>query len=131
MMRAENVYGCIDSTFKKIRVQNEHTFHAPEAFIPDKDGENDCFRLCGHGINVNDFELNIYDRHGSVVYKTTQFENDNPCDKCGEGSWDGTYNGSLLKGDELCKSGLYYWYCKYTDYAGVERAQEGKVFLIR
>ncbi len=131
MMRAENVYGCVDSTFKKIRVQNENTFHAPEAFTPDNDGENDCFRVCGHGIDVNNFEFYIYDRHGSVMYQTTHFENDIPCDQCGEGSWDGTYNGNLEKGDKLCKSGLYYWYCRYTDFAGVERAHDGKVVLAR
>ncbi|MFO7790509.1 MAG: PKD domain-containing protein [Bacteroidales bacterium] len=130
-MKAENIHGCVDTAYKKIRIKDEHKFYAPEAFSPDRDGENDCFRVCGHGIDTQSFEFYVYDRYGSKVYETTHFKNDQDCSRCGEGSWDGTYNGSLEKGDKVCKSGLYFWYCKYKDFAGVERAHEGKVTLIR
>jgi gliding motility-associated-like protein len=130
-MLAENSFGCSDTTYKKIRIYDEYTFNAPTAFTPNGDGVNDCFRLCGHGVDVYEFRLLIYDRFGSIVYDTRDFENDLDCSSCGKGSWDGTYNGSYVKGDKLCKSGKYAWYCTYIDAAGVENYEQGTVTLIR
>jgi gliding motility-associated-like protein len=130
-MVAENSHGCIDTTYKKIRIVDEYTFNAPDVFTPNNDGVNDCFRLCAHGIDVHEFEFYIYDRFGSIVYETSIFENDKPCVECGEGSWDGTYNGSYTKGDVLCESGMYAWYCVYQDVAGVDNVARGVVTLMR
>lgn len=130
-MIAENIYGCADTTQKKITIRDKHTFYAPDAFTPNNDGVNDCFRLCGHGVDPMEFEFYVYDRYGSIVYQSEKWVDDGGCDECGEGAWDGTYNGSLVKGDKLCKAGVYYWYVRYTDYAGVEHRDEGRVSLIR
>ena len=130
-MIATNIHGCSDTAYNTIYVRDNYTFNVPQAFTPNNDGVNDCFRICAHGIDPYEFEFYVYDRYGSIVFETTQFENDKACDACGDGAWDGTYNGSLVKGDKLCKPGMYYWYCKYTDAAGVESAEEGRVQLIR
>ena len=130
-MVAENRFGCIDTTYKKIRIFDEYTFTAPNAFTPNNDGVNDCFRLCGHGVDEFEYYLTIYDRYGGIVYETDFFENNQDCDACGEGAWDGTYNGSYVKGDELCELGEFVWYVKYKDSAGVDNVAQGRVTLIR
>lgn len=130
-MVAENIHGCIDTTYKKIRIMDEYTFSAPNAFSPNNDGVNDCFRLCGHGVDAYEFHFYVFDRFGSIVYETKDFKNDLNCDACGEGSWDGTYNGSYVKGDELCEPGVYSWYVVYKDAAGVDNVSQGLVTLVR
>ncbi len=130
-MVAENIHGCIDTTYKRIRVYDEYTFNAPTAFTPNNDGVNDCFRLCGHGVDAYEYQLFIYDRFGEIVFETKEFENDLECEACGKGAWDGTYNGSYVKGDELCEPGVYAWYVVYQDAAGVDNVAQGLVTLIR
>jgi len=130
-MVAENRFGCIDTTYKKVRIFDEYTFSAPTAFTPNNDGVNDCFRLCGHGVDEFEYILTIYDRYGGIVFETEHFENDLDCSACGKGSWDGTYNGSYVKGDELCEPGEYIWFVKYKDVAGVDNVSQGRVTLIR
>jgi gliding motility-associated-like protein len=130
-MIAENDHGCADTTFKSIRIFDEYTFNAPTAFTPNNDGINDCFRLCGHGIDILEFHMRIYDRLGSLVFETKEFVNDQECSACGEGAWDGTYDGSYVKGDELCEPGEYVWFCVYKDIEGVDNVAQGKVLLFR
>ncbi len=86
----------------------------PNAFTPNLE-TNKTFRLFTAN-ELTDFELYLYDRHGSLVWQTT-----NPTDE-----WDGTYNG------HLCNSGSYVYICRYRR-AGVERlmSQKGTVTLIR
>ena len=128
---AESYHGCRDTISRTILVQNEYTFYAPTSFTPNGDGVNDCFRVCGNGIDKSNFRLNVFDRWGNRVFETTKFKLDVNCEACGEGSWDGTNNGSRIKGDEVLTNGLYFWYCDFKDGTGTMHSKSGSVYLVR
>ncbi|PLX08453.1 MAG: hypothetical protein C0596_06240 [Marinilabiliales bacterium] len=111
-------------------IKDENTIWAPTAFTPNGDGSNDCFKLCGHGIDQHFFTLIIYDRWGIPVFTTNKYFDSGECVACGEGAWDGS-KGDRTKGDEYCPIGLYYWYVKFLDYDGIGYELSGKVSLIR
>ncbi len=131
IMRGVNHYGCHDTIRKVIKVKDHLTFYAPTAFSPDHDGNNDCFSVCGVGIDPNEFSLYIYDRWGELVFKTTTYNVDEGCEGCGEGAWDGTMQGDVLKGDKLLPAGLYPWVCVYKNIYGIEYEKSGVVKIIR
>ncbi|MFO7789924.1 MAG: PKD domain-containing protein, partial [Bacteroidales bacterium] len=59
-----NKHNCRDTTWKVIKIKEHFTFYAPTAFSPNYDGENDCFSVCGAGIDPYEFSLKVYDRWG-------------------------------------------------------------------
>ncbi len=86
----------------------------PNAFTPTKE-TNKIFKAFTAN-DLEDFELYIYDRGGSLIFQTTDVE---------EG-WDGTYKGTA------CKIGTYVYIAKYRR-QGIDRlmTQKGTVTLIR
>lgn len=130
MLVCENEYSCTDTAVREIFIKDENTIWAPTAFTPNGDGSNDCFKLCGHGIDPHFFTLIIYDRWGIPVFTTNKYFDSGECVACGEGAWDGS-KGDRTKGDEYCPIGLYYWYVKFLDYDGIGYELSGKVSLIR
>jgi gliding motility-associated-like protein len=127
----ENSYGCRDTAFKVVTIVDEPTFFAPTAFTPNGDGVNDCFRLCGNGIDPNEFYFAVFDRWGEMVFETTAYEGQDDCDECGIEAWDGTLFGNSAAGDDYLAPGLYTWYCIYLDDFGNENEFNGVVRLIR
>ena len=130
MLVSQNEYGCTDTAIRSIMIREDYTLYAPTAFTPNGDGVNDCFRICGNGIDKNTFVLNIYDRWGELVYTTEKFDPDESCDSCEEGAWDGT-RGSRTKGDIYLPNGIYYWYARFTDYDSIGHEYNGNVQLLR
>jgi gliding motility-associated-like protein len=65
----------------------EAQLYAPNAFTPDGDGINDEFTIYGYGEEAS--RMAIYNRWGQLLYETTA----NPP------TWDGMYNGSIVKQD--------------------------------
>ncbi len=128
---AETYHGCRDTAYRTVIVGNEFTFYAPTSFTPNGDGINDCFRVCGNGIDKNSFRLSVYDRWGNRVFETDRFVPDVNCDACGLGSWDGTDNGDRLKGDKVLSNGLYKWYAEFADWNGTVFKKSGTVYLLR
>lgn len=128
---AVNSHGCKDTAYKVITVLDNPTFYAPTAFTPNGDGNNDCFRVCGNDIDPNEFNMIIYDRWGEIVYETDVYLSEDNCDACGNGAWDGTFNGSLNNGDNLMSTGMYPWYCYYLDNFGILHEQSGVIRLVR
>ncbi|MEA1872976.1 MAG: PKD domain-containing protein [Bacteroidota bacterium] len=129
VLMGSNSFGCRDTAYKTIKVRDFFSFYAPTAFTPNYDGHNDCFSVCGNGIDPNAFSMNIYNRWGELVFETESFMND--CSACGEGSWDGTFQGNVIKGDELLKSGIYSWYVEFKDITGIDYRYDGVIYLIR
>ncbi|MDD4148413.1 MAG: choice-of-anchor L domain-containing protein [Bacteroidales bacterium] len=127
---SQNEYGCTDTAKRSVFVRTEHTIYAPTAFTPNGDGINDCFRLCGSGINKNTFFMKIYDRWGELVYSTEKYVPDADCSSCGEGSWDGT-KGSHNAGDKYLPNGIYYWYAGYIDSEQIGHEHRGNIQLVR
>jgi gliding motility-associated-like protein len=122
---------CRDTTTRSLVVQNEFAFYVPTSFTPNGDGMNDCFRPCGNGIDKNTFKMVVYDRWGNLVFDTETFDPNAYCDACSNGAWDGTDNGSRIKGDEILPNGLYHWYCEFHDWNGTLYQEQGTVTLIR
>ncbi|WP_308990902.1 gliding motility-associated C-terminal domain-containing protein [Mariniflexile litorale] len=82
------------------------------------DGENDDFDLCGLPITFPNFELNIYNRYGTVVYKGNK---NTPL-------FEGTSNVSLTIGNKL-PSGVYFYVFDPKD--GVTASFQGNFYLSR
>jgi len=74
-------------------------FFIPDAFTPNGDGFNDLFEI-KHPVNTK-IEIEIFNRWGNSVYKSTDYHND----------WDGKGTGNFL-GKDL-PDGTYY--CSYKE----------------
>ncbi|PLX07916.1 MAG: hypothetical protein C0594_06270 [Marinilabiliales bacterium] len=92
-------YGCVDTAYANITIEDTHTFYAPNAITPEGDvAENRKFRVYAHGISKSGFHLVILDRWGEKV-----FESFNP-----DHAWDGR-----IKGRKRATTGVYTWVCTY------------------
>jgi gliding motility-associated-like protein len=85
----------------------------PNAFSPNKDGQND--QLFVRGPFIESFVFRVYDRWGELVWETTNLS---------EG-WDGTFRGKLLDPD------VFDYYLQVTCVGGLENIIKGNVTLIR
>lgn len=108
--------GCSDTAKRKIRIENEHSFYAPNAFTPNNDAVNDNFKVFSNGIDKRNFKLYIIDRWGNYIFETNDINN--------------AWNGRMKNGDYV-KSGLYNWYVKYLDESGGSHEKSGVVKVIR
>ncbi|HEX6892575.1 MAG TPA: gliding motility-associated C-terminal domain-containing protein, partial [Chryseolinea sp.] len=89
--------GCVDKATVNVIV--EGAGFIPNLFTPNDDGKNDELKLYGMPA-VKDFVFSIYNREGSLVYKTTDVS-----DAMARG-WDGTRNGTKQP------PGVYFWKVK-------------------
>jgi gliding motility-associated-like protein len=90
--------GCIDTTYRVIKVRDELLIFAPNTFIPDGDGLNDTwFPVITAGMEENTYELIIVNRWGEIMFQTKDVT----------AGWDGTY-----KGNE-CQDGTYTYYIRF------------------
>ena len=62
----------------------EYVFYVANAFTPNGDGYNDTFKPVINVVDLESFELQVFDRWGGVIYGTT-----NPW-----AEWDGSAGGS-------------------------------------
>jgi gliding motility-associated-like protein len=89
--------GCINKATVNIVV--EGAGFIPNLFTPNDDGKNDELKLYGMP-SVKDFVFSIYNREGSLVYRTTDVS-----DAMSRG-WDGTNHGTKQP------PGVYFWKVK-------------------
>jgi gliding motility-associated-like protein len=90
--------GCIDTTYRVIKVRDELLIFAPNTFIPDGDGLNDTwFPVITAGMEDNTYELIIVNRWGEIMFQTKDVT----------AGWDGTY-----KGNE-CQDGTYTYNIRF------------------
>lgn len=84
-------------------IQGTEAFFIPEGFSPDGDGTNDQFVIKNpDGLSLG---IEIFDRHGALVYKNPEYKND----------WDGKPNQDGLERDQAVKPGTYYYVVKRGD----------------
>ena len=96
------------------------TFFIPNAFSPDGDGTNDIF--FGEGINIEDYEMYIFDRWGEEIFHTSDMH---------EG-WDGTINGRPCQVDVYVYKIYYSTEEDHEDASGRRRRTKvGTVTLVR
>lgn len=81
----DSATGCkaFDSIKVNVQVSPNPQFQVPNAFTPNGDGYNDCFRIKRFGY-IRAIRISVFDRWGNRVFST---ENENDC-------WDGFVNGT-------------------------------------
>ena len=89
-----NAHDCSDTTSKVIYVNN-NTVWIPNSFTPLSE-TNNRFDIVAAG--VQDFEIDIYNREGMLVFHSNDVND----------SWDGTHNG------KYCAQGAYVYIIRYS-----------------
>ncbi|MCR9287484.1 PKD domain-containing protein [Saprospiraceae bacterium] len=84
---------CLDTISRFIDVRPEWRFHLPNAFTPNEDTHNDVFKGKGLTLGIQDYNMQIWDRWGALV-----FESDNP-----DIGWNGQINNTGRK----AQTGVY------------------------
>ncbi|MBW8049899.1 MAG: T9SS type B sorting domain-containing protein [Cytophagales bacterium] len=111
--------GCgTDSLCKTIKIVKENNLFIPNAFTPNKDGENDVFRIIDSS-GIKNIYLAIYNRWGEIVFETGDIK------EATETGWNGKYKGK--------ESGIavfvYYLEVEFLD--GENKIEKGDITLIR
>ena len=108
--------GCMDSVTTTVIVEVPYFYYIPNAFTPNNDGVNDVFFTSGEGLDMENFEMLIFDRFGQLIFKTqTPFD-----------YWD----GKDRKGRN-CPMGEYVYKITAHDMDGFPKVYTGTVMLIR
>ncbi len=111
--------GCVDTHEGVLRIGDEYNFYIPNSFTPNGDGLNDIFKVEAIGVDLNNFDMKVYDRWGQEVFATTDLAS----------GWDGSINGST----STAPNGIYVWKITLKDAKDSKSAYEytGTVNLIR
>jgi gliding motility-associated-like protein len=109
----KNVWGCVDTAIKNIRVEPDFNLYIPNTFTPNEDDRNEFFQAKGTGIKT--FKLLIFNRWGEQVFDSNDITK----------GWDGSFKG------EPCKSDVYVWKLRATDINGKAKELNGHVTLYR
>ena len=116
ILKIENEFNCFAYDTVIVYTKCSPKLYVPNAFSPNSDEENEVHSIFAY--NISNFELQIFNRWGEVIYQTNDHLK----------PWDGFYRG------ELMPSGVYPWRIKYSgnnpDFSSTERL-EGKVVLVR
>lgn len=91
-----NALGCTDSITLIVFIHDEFLVFVPNAFTPDGDGMNDLFYILGNDIDPEEYELQVFDRWGEVIFRTTDRYN----------AWIGT---RMNEGGEVVQQDTYVW----------------------
>jgi gliding motility-associated-like protein len=109
-----NQLGCSDTIEHCIYVTKiGMQISMPNAFTPNKDGNNDKFKP--HLKNVKKMTMLLYNRWGEMIYKTSHLDD----------GWDGTIDGQKADMD------TYFYVVKYMDVFGDYKVLKGDFELIR
>lgn len=104
------------------RIPDEGLYFIPEAFSPQaSDPKNQTFRIFGNQISEEGFNLQIYNRYGSVVYTTDSFSEAN------ENGW----NGKNQRTGAEEPPGVYYYTIKFAFQTGLPVEQKGALYLVK
>ena len=107
-------FGCLDTAYQNITVEQDFVFYIPNSFTPNDDGLNDSFS--GKGIYIKKYEMSIFDRWGNLIFLSDDISK----------SW----NGKAAHGNEPAESDVYVYSFKVTDIKGVIHSYKGIVTLL-
>lgn len=110
-----NEFGCYDTSFTNVRIDNGYKLFIPSSFSPNEDGLNDRFNV--YGEDIYEFSMVIFNRWGQLLYRTYDIEN----------GWDGTTQLSST----LVKNDVYLYEIKLKDKIGNNRTFKGNVTILR
>ena len=110
----QNLNEDIISISNTVSIEKPLTLYAPNAFSPDGDGVNDHFQIRGQG--VEDYNLEIYNRWGQMVFQSENIST----------RWNGEYRGKQVP------IGTYVYQVKGISVSGNEvMVKDGFVALVR
>ena len=107
---------CFETAVFSIAVENCPPF-VPEGFSPNEDGSNDDFNIVGLKDIFEDFEILIYNRYGTLIYKGN---NSIP-------NWNGTANKGINNKGKPMPVGTYFYILHLNDSA--YKTMKGWVYL--
>jgi gliding motility-associated-like protein len=117
-LTAANQYGCADSTFRQVVVEDQIDVYIPNAFTPDYDGINDEWLISGMGFNYDGFKVQIFDRWGALVFETDKIEM----------AWTGAVGG----GEHFAPDGIYNYVAVFIDSQNdIKYEYTGHVTIVR
>jgi len=91
----------------------------PDGFSPNGDGVNDTFDVDNLSILYPNFEMEIYNRNGNIVYKGN----------ANTPRFDGTSNQSRVVSKGNLPVGVYFYNFKFND--GLNKPEQGRLYLSR
>ncbi|GAB5418196.1 MAG: hypothetical protein Crog4KO_28270 [Crocinitomicaceae bacterium] len=115
---ATSELGCTDTMIYELVVFPEILIYAPNTFTPDGDEFNQGWQVFMEGIDLQDFNLTIYNRWGELVWESNDISV----------AWDGTYgqNGRPVQ------DGTYTWFIRASDALNDDKYEfNGHVNIIR
>lgn len=110
-LEATSDLGCTDSATTVLCVEEPFAVYIPNAFTPNNDGINDSFRATPTTRDPKVFQLDLYDRWGTVIFS-------------------GSSPQSAWSGDGF-PDGIYVWKLRMQDADGKLHERVGHVALIR
>src|SRR5205814_2261693 len=113
---AYNIFGCTDTARKFVGVEGYFTFYLPTSFTPNEDGKNDVFVPLCSGVLPQNYQMQIYDRWGNLMYSTLDLTV----------GWDGRAKG----GNEMTPTGIYIYYVQFMDFKNEMHSKYGTLTLI-
>ncbi len=108
--------GCQDTAVAWLDIIPEVLYFLPNAFTPNRDGQNDFFVGRGVTEGMKRFDLQILNRWGEVVFVSRD----------PDAGWDGTINGRTTP----AQPGVYVYVLTYEDSRGNTITQKGFVTLV-
>lgn len=85
---ATTEYGCVDTAYASVLVNEELIFYVPNTFTPDKDAFNETFLpVFTSGYDPYDYTLYIYNRWGELIFESHDVNV----------GWKGTYGPDQIK----------------------------------
>jgi gliding motility-associated-like protein len=84
-LSSNNANNCPSQTCEEIIPTGNIYIYVPNAFTPNRDGQNDFFSPVITGRPFMNYEFTIFNRWGEVVFYSTEYQE----------SWDGTYLGEI------------------------------------
>lgn len=110
---AYNEIGCTDTAYGQVYIKPEFYFYAPNAFTPDGNRLNNEYQVSV--IGAIDFEFQIFNRWGELIYSTTdQYFR-----------WDGTYKNYPVQ------DGVLVWKAKVVDREENIHTYSGTITVLR
>ena len=115
LQTVSTAFGCIDSITHPVSIQKPFYFYVPSAFTPDGDGINEVFIPLGEGVDLENYEFQIFDRFGRMIFSTNSLYQ----------GWDGKEKGKELP------LGVYVYVIKTQTMDKIPKEFIGTVTLVR
>ncbi len=106
---------CVDSSTICIAIIPEFTFYIPNAFTPNRDGNNDEFY--GIGTNIAAYQMSVFNRWGELIFYSDDIHK----------HWIGDVNSN----GNIAQEDVYVYVFNVTDVGGKEHKYIGGVTLVK